>query len=63
MSAADPAARGGDYYGPPGRLQYTGYPVRVGSSARAHDKGAQRRLWEISEDLTGVSYRIPAPSG
>ncbi len=62
-AATDPAARGGDYYGPPGRLQYTGYPARVGSSARAHDKAAQRRLWEISEDLTGVSYRIPAPSG
>ena len=62
-AAADPAARGGDYYGPPGRLQSTGYPVRVESSARSHDKAAQRRLWEVSQELTGVSYRIPVSSG
>jgi hypothetical protein len=62
-AAADPSARGGDYYGPPGRLQYTGYPVRVESSARSHDVVAQRRLWELSESLTGVSYQIPAPPG
>jgi hypothetical protein len=61
-AAADPAARGGDYYGPPGRLQYTGYPARVDSSARSHDAAAQGRLWEVSEQLTGVSYRILAPS-
>lgn len=62
-AAAGPSARGGDYYGPPGRLQYTGYPVRVESSARSHDVVAQRRLWELSEGLTGVSYQIPAPPG
>lgn len=27
-AAVDPDARGGDYYGPPGRSQYTGYPTR-----------------------------------
>jgi NAD(P)-dependent dehydrogenase (short-subunit alcohol dehydrogenase family) len=58
-AAADPAARGGDYYGPPGRLQYTGYPARVESSARSYDKAAQRRLWEVSEELTGVCYAFP----
>ena len=62
-AAADPAARGGEYYGPPGRLQYTGYPVRVESSARSRDTADARRLWELSERLTGVSYRILARSG
>jgi hypothetical protein len=62
-AAADPAARGGGYYGPPGRRQSTGYPVRVESSARSHDKAAQRRLWAVSQGLTGVSYRIPVSSG
>jgi hypothetical protein len=28
-AAVDPDARGGDYYGPPGRAQFTGYPTRV----------------------------------
>ena len=61
-AATDPAARSGDYYGPPGRLQYTGYPTRVDSSADSHDVEAQRRLWTISEQLTGVSYPIATPA-
>jgi NAD(P)-dependent dehydrogenase (short-subunit alcohol dehydrogenase family) len=61
-AAVDPAARGGDYYGPRGWQQYTGYPVRVESNARSHDVAAQHQLWEISEELTGVRYVIPAGS-
>jgi NAD(P)-dependent dehydrogenase (short-subunit alcohol dehydrogenase family) len=57
-AAADPSARGGDYYGPAGRFEYTGYPTRVESSPRTHDAVARRRLWEVSEQLTGVSYRF-----
>jgi hypothetical protein len=52
----------GEYYGPSGRSQYTGYPTRLKSSAGSHDAVARRRLWETSERLTGVSYRIFAPS-
>jgi len=62
-AATDPSARAGEYYGPGGWRGYTGHPVRVESSARSHDAAAGRRLWEISEQLTGVSYRIFAPSG
>jgi NAD(P)-dependent dehydrogenase (short-subunit alcohol dehydrogenase family) len=57
-AAVDPDARGGDYYGPPGRAQFTGYPERVESSARSHDAAAQKRLWEESERLTGVRYSL-----
>jgi NAD(P)-dependent dehydrogenase (short-subunit alcohol dehydrogenase family) len=57
-AAADPAARGGEYYGPE-RRHDTGYPVRVESSARSHDEADQHRLWEVSERLTGVSYPLP----
>lgn len=63
-AAADPAASGGDYYGPAGLGEFTGYPARVHSSARSRDAGLQRRLWDESERLTGVSYRFagsPAP--
>jgi NAD(P)-dependent dehydrogenase (short-subunit alcohol dehydrogenase family) len=62
-AATDPAARGGEYYGPPGRLQFTGYPVRVGSSARSRDEADAARLWAMSEELTGVSYGALAPAG
>jgi len=57
-AATDLQARGGDYYGPPGRLQFTGHPVRVSSSPRSREAGAQRRLWRLSEELTGVSYGL-----
>jgi NAD(P)-dependent dehydrogenase (short-subunit alcohol dehydrogenase family) len=58
-AAVDPDARGGDYYGPPGRAQFTGYPTLVESSARSHDPQAQRRLWQQSEQMTGVTYPLP----
>jgi hypothetical protein len=55
-AATDPSAQAGEYYGPGGWREYTGYPVRVRSSDRSHDVASRRRLWEISEQLTGVSY-------
>lgn len=60
-AAVDPSARGGEYYGPRGRFG-AGYPALAQSSARSHDAAAQRRLWEVSELLTGVTYRLPVPS-
>jgi NAD(P)-dependent dehydrogenase (short-subunit alcohol dehydrogenase family) len=59
-AATDPAAQGGEYYGPGGFHEYTGHPVRVESTAGAHDPAAQRRLWDISEQLTGVSCAVMA---
>jgi len=57
-AATDPGARGGEYYGPR-RRHDTGHPVRVESSARSHDETDQRRLWDVSERLTGVPYHLP----
>lgn len=57
-AALDPFARGGDYYGPRGRFQLTGPPVRVRSSAASHDRSAQGRLWQLSEQLTGVVFPV-----
>jgi NAD(P)-dependent dehydrogenase (short-subunit alcohol dehydrogenase family) len=57
-AAVDPGIRGGDFCGPSGRLQCTGVPVVVRSSTRSHDRVAQRRLWQESERLTGVTYRL-----
>ena len=57
-AAGDPAARGGEYYGPSGRGGLKGYPRLVGSSERARDAEAQQRLWRESERLTGVSYPV-----
>lgn len=57
-AAVDPAARGGEYYGPSGFLEFTGEPVRVGSNRRSHDVEAQRRLWRVLEQLTGVVHGL-----
>jgi NAD(P)-dependent dehydrogenase (short-subunit alcohol dehydrogenase family) len=57
-AATDPAAVGGQYYGPGGFRELRGHPVVVASSARSHDADVQRRLWTVSEDLTGVTYPI-----
>ena len=61
-AAADPAARGGDYFGPRRyglrRRFYTGYPARVEPSASSRDAAVQARLWQVSEQLTGVPFGI-----
>ncbi len=57
-AAVDPAAKGGQYYGPDGLMQQRGHPVLVESSKRSHDTDVARRLWEVSEELTGVSYAL-----
>jgi NAD(P)-dependent dehydrogenase (short-subunit alcohol dehydrogenase family) len=57
-AATDPAAAGGEYYGPAGWAQAKGYPVRVSSTAMSRDQAAQRRLWAESERLTGVTYPV-----
>jgi NAD(P)-dependent dehydrogenase (short-subunit alcohol dehydrogenase family) len=59
-AATDPSACGGEYFGPRRyglrRRFYTGYPAVVESSARSHDEADQARLWQVSEQLTGVSF-------
>ena len=55
-AAAAPDVAGGDYIGPDGIAEFRGYPRKVGSTARARDPEAARRLWQLSEELTGVGY-------
>jgi NAD(P)-dependent dehydrogenase (short-subunit alcohol dehydrogenase family) len=57
-AATDPAVVGGQYYGPSGIAQSQGSPVVVGSSKKSHDAELQRKLWAVSEELTGVTYSI-----
>jgi hypothetical protein len=48
--------KGGQYYGPDGIIGQTGFPVLVDSSQASHNLEDAKKLWEISEMLTGVSY-------
>jgi NAD(P)-dependent dehydrogenase (short-subunit alcohol dehydrogenase family) len=56
--ATQPDVQGGDYYGPNGLGQQRGHPVKVGMSNRAQDDQTARRLWDVSGELTGVTYPI-----
>jgi NAD(P)-dependent dehydrogenase (short-subunit alcohol dehydrogenase family) len=57
-AATDPSAQGGQYYGPDGLGEQRGHPKVVKSSKKSHDEDVQRRLWEVSEELTGVKYPV-----
>src|SRR5262249_4887520 len=52
--------RGGAYICPLGLLGIRGGPGKVQSSARSHDRAVAARLWQVSEELTGVRYDLPA---
>ena len=57
-AATDPGALGGQYYGPGGFLGLRGYPELASSSRRSRDEAVQRRLWAVSEELTGVTFPV-----
>jgi NAD(P)-dependent dehydrogenase (short-subunit alcohol dehydrogenase family) len=57
-AATDPGVLGGQYFGPDGPGGVRGYPKVVASSGQSHDADLQRRLWEVSEELTGVVYPV-----
>ncbi len=59
-AATVPDLPGGTYVGPGGRAEQRGYPKVVGAAAKAYDEQAWRRLWEVSEELTGVHYEFDA---
>lgn len=56
LMAATADLPGATYCGPSGLTQLAGIPQIVTSSRRSHDEVAQRRLWEISEQVTGIHY-------
>ena len=57
-AATDPGVEGGQYYGPDGIGEQRGHPKVVNSSAQSHDEDLARRLWTVSEELTGVTFGI-----
>ena len=61
-AATDPGVLGGQYYGPDGIGQQKGSPVVVASSPQSYDLDLQRRLWTVSEELTSVTFPVPAAS-
>lgn len=55
-AATDPNLKGGEYIGPDGKGQRKGYPALDTPHASAGDEAVSRKLWEVSEKLTGVTF-------
>jgi NAD(P)-dependent dehydrogenase (short-subunit alcohol dehydrogenase family) len=58
-AATVPDLAGGSYVGPDGFLELRGHPHLVTAVGRAYDEQTARRLWEVSEELTGVRFEFP----
>jgi NAD(P)-dependent dehydrogenase (short-subunit alcohol dehydrogenase family) len=59
-AATFPGLPGGTYVGPDGLAEQRGHPKAVSPSRAARDESVARRLWEVSEQLTGVRFELPA---
>ena len=55
-AATDPTAKSNDYFGSPSMGGMKGYPVLVKSNELSYNTDNARKLWKLSEELTGVSY-------
>ncbi|HEY2769969.1 MAG TPA: oxidoreductase [Solirubrobacteraceae bacterium] len=57
-AATKPGLPGGSFVGPDGFMEQRGHPHVVTAAGRAYDEQAWLRLWEVSEELTGVHYEF-----
>ncbi|MEL0236810.1 MAG: SDR family NAD(P)-dependent oxidoreductase [Aquiluna sp.] len=54
LAANKPGLTGGEFIGP--RFEAWGNPKKLTGSKRSRDLGLMKRLWEISEELTGAKF-------
>jgi len=55
-AATDPTAKSNDYFGSPSMGGMKGYPVLVKSNELSYNTDNAKKLWKLSEELTGVRY-------
>jgi len=60
LFAASQDLPGASYVGPDGIGEHRGHPTLVGRSAEASDVEMAKRLWTLSEELTGVKFPLAA---
>ncbi|MEX2193880.1 MAG: oxidoreductase [Thermoleophilaceae bacterium] len=61
-AATAPDLLGGSFVGPDGFKEQRGHPKLVTARAAAYDEDVALRLWERSEELTGVSFALERPA-
>lgn len=62
-AATAPDLPGGTYVGPDGLAEQRGHPKPVSPTRAARDEQVARRLWEVSEQMTGVRFELGAGAG
>ncbi len=55
-AATDIKVKSGEYYGPSGVMEMRGNPILVQPNKMAQNEENAKKLWELSETLTGVKY-------
>jgi hypothetical protein len=55
-AATSPQAEGGTFYGPSGLGEVKGKAAEASIPPSARSEADYRRLWELSEQFTGVRY-------
>ena len=55
-ASVDVNVKGGEYYGPNGFREMKGFPVLVQSNKASHNLDDAKKLWEVSEKLTGIKF-------
>ncbi len=59
-AATAPGVEGGQFFGPDGFQEFRGAVTEVRAVREARDEQIGRRLWNVSEELTGVQYGLAA---
>jgi NAD(P)-dependent dehydrogenase (short-subunit alcohol dehydrogenase family) len=55
-AATEKSVKSGDYFGPSKLMELRGAPVLVKSNEMSYNKENSKKLWVLSEKLTGVNY-------
>ncbi len=60
FAAANPEVEGGDFIAPHRMMEMRGSPIKSQSSKASYREADAARLWQISEEQTGVKYALTA---
>lgn len=61
-AAANPDAKSGEYIGPDGFMEFRGHAKVVHARKKAYDLEVAQKLWTVSEQLTGLTFRRLSPA-
>lgn len=57
LASVDPNVKTGEYYGSDGLNEMKGFPVLVQSNNASHNLEDAKKLWKVSEKITGFIFK------